>query len=112
MDCIFCKIIAGEIPSTKIYEDEKVYVFEDINPVAPVHILVVPKKHTTDLNELSREDESLLGHMILTAQKLAAEKGMAGGYRLVLNSGVSAGQSVFHLHLHLLAGRQFGWPPG
>jgi len=112
MDCIFCKILAGEIPSTKVYEDELIYAFEDINPVAPVHILVIPKKHIADLNKLGHHDEALLGHMILTAQKLVAQKGMAGGYRLVMNSGVSAGQSVFHLHLHLLAGRQFGWPPG
>ncbi len=112
MDCIFCKIIAGEMPSHKVYEDDTVYAFEDINPVAPMHILVVPKKHMSDVNEISHADEALLGHMILVAQKLVADKGMSGGYRLVMNSGVSAGQSVFHIHLHLLAGRQFGWPPG
>jgi len=112
MVCIFCKIIAGEMPSHKVYEDETVYAFEDINPVAPMHALVVPKKHIADINELSHANEALLGHMILVAQKLVNDRGMSSGYRLVMNSGVSAGQSVFHLHLHILAGRQFGWPPG
>jgi len=112
MDCIFCRIIAEEMPSHKVYEDETIYAFEDINPVAPMHVLIVPKKHIADVNEIGHTDEALLGHMILVAQKLVTDKGMANGYRLVMNSGVSAGQSVFHIHLHLLAGRQFGWPPG
>lgn len=100
------------MPSHKVYEDETIYAFEDINPVAPMHVLIVPKKHIADVNEIGHTDEALLGHMILVAQKLVTDKGMANGYRLVMNSGVSAGQSVFHIHLHLLAGRQFGWPPG
>ncbi len=117
-DCIFCKILRGEIPSKKVYEDEKVYAFHDINPVAPVHILIIPKKHILGIQELQQEDECLVGHMFYVAKKIAQELGLApdgnlsGGYRLVFNVGKDAGQTVFHLHLHLIGGRSMSWPPG
>ena len=117
-DCIFCKIVRGEIPSKKVYEDEQVYAFHDINPVAPVHVLIIPKKHIFGIQELEEEDECLVGHMFTVARKIAKEQELApdeelkGGYRLVFNVGKDAGQSVFHLHLHLIGGRQMSWPPG
>jgi len=117
-DCIFCKIVRGEVPSKRVYEDEQVYAFHDINPVAPVHILIVPKKHITGIQTLEREDECLVGHMFYVARKIAEELGIAPdenlnkGYRLVFNVGKDAGQSVFHLHLHLIGGRKMEWPPG
>ncbi len=117
-DCIFCKIINGEIPSKKVYEDDLVYAFHDINPVAPVHVLIVPKKHVLGIQEISEEDELLVGHMFLVARRIAQDLGLApdealnGGYRLVFNVGKDAGQSVFHLHLHLIGGRSMSWPPG
>ncbi len=117
-DCIFCKIVRGEIPSKKVYEDELVYAFHDINPVAPVHILVIPKKHIKGIHWAQEEDESLIGHLFTVARRVAKELGVApdenlkGGYRLVFNVGEGAGQTVFHLHLHLLGGRSFTWPPG
>lgn len=111
--CPFCNIIQGKIPAKKIYEDEKIFAFEDINPQAPVHILVVPKKHITSLNELSDEDNSLIGYLLLICSRIACEKGLAEhGYRIVTNCGAEAGQSIFHLHFHLLGGRRFRWPPG
>jgi len=107
-DCIFCKIIKGEIPSTKVYEDDKVYAFRDINPAAPVHILIIPKEHICCANELKEAHKELVGHIILTAAKIAKDLGIAeNGYRLVNNCGESAGQTVFHLHFHLLAGDKF-----
>lgn len=107
-DCIFCKIINGEIPSTKVYEDELVYAFRDINPVAPVHILIIPKEHICCANELEDCHKELVGHIILTAAKIAKAEGVAeDGYRLVNNCGAQAGQTVFHLHFHLLAGEKF-----
>lgn len=107
-DCIFCKIINGEIPSTKVYEDELVYAFRDINPVAPVHILIIPKEHVCCANELKDSHKELIGHIILTAAKIAKAEGIADdGYRLVNNCGENAGQTVFHLHFHLLAGSKF-----
>lgn len=107
-DCIFCKIIKGEIPSTKVYEDDLVYAFRDINPVAPVHILIIPKEHICCANELEDSHENLVGHIILTAAKIAKAEGVADdGYRLVNNCGAQAGQTVFHLHFHLLAGDKF-----
>lgn len=107
-DCIFCKIINGEIPSTKVYEDELVYAFRDIAPAAPVHILIVPKEHICCANKLGDEHKELLGHIILTAKKLAEAEGIAdGGYRIINNCGENAGQTVFHLHFHLLAGDKF-----
>ena len=107
-DCIFCKIINGEIPSTKVYEDELVYAFRDINPAAPVHILIIPKEHICCAKELEERHKELVGHIILTAAKIAKAEGVAEeGYRLVNNCGVNAGQTVFHLHFHLLAGGKF-----
>ena len=107
-DCIFCKIINGEIPSTKVYEDELVYAFRDIAPAAPVHILIVPKEHICCANKLEDSHKELLGHIILTAKKLAEAEGIAeDGYRIINNCGENAGQTVFHLHFHLLAGEKF-----
>lgn len=112
-DCLFCKIIAKEIPSKTVYEDDQVVAFEDINPQAPTHILVLPRRHIASLNEVAAADALLVGHLHLVAAKLARERGIAdSGYRTVLNNGRGAGQSVFHLHLHLLGGRGMRWPPG
>lgn len=111
--CIFCKIAAGQIPSKKAYEDEQVLAFYDINAQAPVHVLIIPKKHVPSVLALQLEDDALLGHMFRVAQKLAAELGVAEtGFRLVYNTGVDAGQSVLHIHMHLLGGRELAWPPG
>lgn len=107
-DCIFCKIIGGDIPSKKVYEDDLVYAFCDIAPAAPVHILIVPKEHIKSLDAAKPEHQALLGHILLTAAKLAREQGVAEeGYRIVNNCGENAGQTVFHLHFHLLAGDKF-----
>lgn len=107
-DCIFCKILNGEIPSKKVYEDDLVYAFHDIAPAAPVHVLIIPQKHLAGLNDASPDDAALLGHILLTAQKIAKDLGIQNdGYRLVNNCGESAGQTVFHLHFHLLAGDRF-----
>jgi histidine triad (HIT) family protein len=112
-DCLFCKIARKEIPSNILYEDRLVLAFSDINPQAPVHCLIIPKAHFDTLNEISAEEEQLLGHMTLVATKLAGEQGLREqGYRLVANCLASAGQSVFHIHFHLLGGRTFAWPPG
>ena len=112
-DCLFCRILAKEIPSKTVYEDEQAVAFEDINPQAPTHILVVPRRHIPSLNEVTAEDAPLVGYLHLVAAKLARERGIAeSGYRTVLNNGRGAGQSVFHLHLHLLGGRGMRWPPG
>ncbi|MBI4686370.1 MAG: histidine triad nucleotide-binding protein [Nitrospirae bacterium] len=113
MDCIFCKIIDKKIPSKMVYEDESVYAFEDIHPQAPIHILIVPKKHIDTILEAKAEDNELVGQMFQTANKIADERGVAQrGFRLVLNCNSEAGQSVYHIHLHLLAGRAMHWPPG
>ena len=111
-DCLFCKIIVGEIPSKKVYEDDRSFVFEDINPQAPTHVLIIPKKHIVGLKEAEGADAELLGYCQLVAAKIARERGIEKGYRTVYNVGPGAGQSVFHLHLHLLGGRALGWPPG
>jgi histidine triad (HIT) family protein len=112
-DCIFCKIVAGKLGGPPLYQDEHVTAFRDVNPQAPVHILIVPNKHIVSLNETTDEDQALLGQLVLTAAKLAKTEGVAEeGYRLVINTGAHGGQSVFHLHLHLLAGRRLTWPPG
>ena len=111
-DCLFCRIISGEIPSKKVYADEHIYAFEDINPQAPAHILVVPKKHIRGLKEATAEDAELIGHCHLAAASIARQRGIEDGYRTVLNVGPRAGQSVFHLHVHLLGGRHLQWPPG
>ena len=107
-NCVFCKILAGEIPSKKVYEDDLVYAFHDIAPAAPVHILIIPKEHLCCLNAADSSHQALLGHILLTAQKLAKELGVdESGYRIINNCGENAGQTVFHLHFHLLAGNTF-----
>jgi len=112
-DCLFCKIINGEIPSQKVYEDDKIYAFNDIDPQAPVHFLVIPKEHISSALELSDENAGIVAHVFATIAKLAREMGFAGGgYRVVNNCGVDGGQTVGHLHFHVLAGRNIGWPPG
>jgi histidine triad (HIT) family protein len=111
-DCLFCRIIQGEIPSKKVYEDDRVFVIEDINPQAPTHLLVLPKKHIVGLKEATAADAEIIGYCQLTAAKLARERRIEDGYRTVYNVGPKAGQSVFHLHLHLLGGRGLSWPPG
>lgn len=111
-DCLFCRIISGEIPAKKVYEDEHTYAFEDINPQAPTHVLVVPKKHIRGLKETTSEDAELIGSCQLAAARIARERNIEEGYRTVLNVGPQAGQSVFHLHVHLLGGRSLQWPPG
>lgn len=105
-DCIFCKIIKGEIPSNKVYEDDEILAFKDINPMAPVHILVIPKKHIESTNEISQEDELLIGKMFTVIKKLAKENNLDKGYRIVNNCGEEGGQAVKHLHFHLLGGRK------
>lgn len=113
MDCLFCKIIAGDIPSAKVYEDDKVYAFRDIEPQAPVHILIIPKEHIASANELNEENASVVGHIFAVAAKIAKDEGIAdGGYRIVNNCGQDGGQTVKHLHFHMLGGRSLQWPPG
>jgi len=112
-DCLFCKIAAGDIAPDLIYETESVLVFRDINPQAPLHALVIPRKHIATVNDATAEDAGLIGEMVLAAQHAAAEQGYAEpGYRLVMNCNGDAGQTVFHIHIHLLAGRSLTWPPG
>lgn len=107
--CLFCKIVKGEIPSTKVYEDEFVYAFKDINPEAPVHILVIPKKHIGSINKIEKEDEELIGKIFTTIKKVAKDQGIAeSGYRVVSNCGKDAGQTVMHLHFHILGGKTLG----
>lgn len=111
--CIFCRIIAKKTPSKIVYEDDLVTAFEDVNPQAPVHTLVVPKKHIPDIHSMTEADRDLVGHLFLTAKKIAEDKGLdSKGYRMVINNGAGAGQTVFHIHLHVLSGRHFSWPPG
>jgi histidine triad (HIT) family protein len=112
MSCIFCKIVSGQIPSTAVFEDPQTYAFADINPKAPVHILIVPREHIGSLSEAGREHTPLLGHLLATAAEIARRKGLGNGYRVVVNNGADGGQTVDHLHLHLLGGRQLTWPPG
>lgn len=113
MDCLFCRIIKGEIPAKIIYKDELVVAFNDINPQAPHHLLIVPHKHIPTLNDLHAEDNELIGHMVQTAKMLAKQFSIAeDGYRILMNCNAGAGQTVFHIHLHLLGGRQLTWPPG
>src|SRR5438105_1727447 len=111
-NCLFCKIAAKQIPSKIVYQDDEVFAFEDISPQAPTHILICPRKHFASLNEAVTADQSVLGKLQLVAAQLARERNLLEGYRNVLNNGSGAGQSVFHLHLHLLGGRAFRWPPG
>ncbi len=112
-DCLFCRIIAREIPGAIVYEDDRVLAFNDINPQAPTHVLIVPKRHMATLNELTESDDGLVGEIVRRAAAIAQERGLAaGGYRTVFNTNRDAGQTVFHVHLHLLGGRTFHWPPG
>ena len=112
-DCLFCKIIAGQIPGRFVYEDHELVAIRDINPQAPLHVLIIPRRHIATLNDLSAADDALVGSMFRTAAGLAAQHGYAdSGYRTVFNCNRDAGQSVFHIHLHLLAGRPLTWPPG
>jgi histidine triad (HIT) family protein len=111
-DCIFCKIVSGKIPSTPVYEDELTFAFSDINPKAPVHILVVPREHIKSVEEAEESHRALLGHLMWAAAEIARKKGLAKGYRIVVNNGDEGGQTVDHLHLHLLGGRSLTWPPG
>ena len=112
-DCIFCRIIKGDIPSTNVFRDEQVTAFRDLNPAAPTHILLVPNKHIDSTNMLSSDDEKLIGHLFTTAKQLAAQEGIAeGGYRLIINTNAHAGQTVFHIHLHLLGGAPMKHPMG
>ena len=112
-DCIFCKIVSGEIPSDIVYESDSVVAFNDLNPQAPFHVLIVPKKHIPTLNDMTEEDRELIGGILLTASHLAKENGFSEvGYRTLFNCNRGAGQTVFHVHLHLLGGRPFTWPPG
>lgn len=111
--CLFCKILAGDIPADIIFESDDVIAFRDINPQAPTHALIIPRRHVATINDLDAGDETLVGNLFLAAKKIAADEGIAdAGYRVAMNCNEAAGQTVFHLHLHLLGGRQLGWPPG
>ena len=111
-DCLFCKIGAAQIPAKLVYQDDEIFAFEDIHPQAPTHVLVCPRKHIDSLADVTPSDALLLGRLQLVAAQLAAERQLTAGYRTVMNNGAGAGQSVFHLHLHLLGGRPMRWPPG
>ncbi|MES9993355.1 MAG: histidine triad nucleotide-binding protein [Candidatus Thiodiazotropha sp.] len=112
-DCLFCKFVSGEIETDKVYEDDDLFAFRDINPQAPTHILIIPKRHVATLNDLEPSDYTLMGKLTLAAQKIAKDEGIDNnGYRLVINCNSDAGQSVFHIHMHLLGGRGMSWPPG
>ncbi len=110
-DCLFCNIAAGRIPSKRVFADDRVYAFEDIAPQAPTHILVIPRRHISRLSEMAPEDAALAGELLARTAAIAKERGLTD-FRIVANDGAGAGQSVFHLHLHLLGGRGLGWPPG
>ena len=112
-DCLFCKIIARTIPSTVVYEDDRVMAFNDVDPQAPTHVLIVPKRHIATLNDIGTEDDQIVGELIRRASAIARERGFSEtGYRTVFNTNRGAGQTIFHIHLHLLGGRPLGWPPG
>jgi histidine triad (HIT) family protein len=112
-DCLFCKIISGDIPSNKVYSDDYVYAFHDINPAAPTHVLVIPRKHLSAVNDRSEEHEPLLGALMAAANRIVVQLGLEeSGFRYVINTGSHGGQTVFHLHLHILGGRPLTWPPG
>lgn len=112
-DCLFCKILAGDIPADVIYESDNAIAFRDINPKAPTHVLIIPREHIATINELDAGDEAVVGNLFLVAKQIAKQEGVADdGYRVTMNCNAAAGQTVFHLHLHLLGGRQLGWPPG
>ena len=112
MDCLFCKIVAGEIPADIVYESDTALAFRDINPQAPVHVLVIPRKHIATINDIAEDEQALVGSLYTAAREIAAAEGIADdGYRAVMNCNESAGQSVFHIHLHVLGGKPMGWPP-
>ena len=112
-DCIFCRIVEGTLPADVLYQDPAALAIRDANPQAPTHVLVIPKEHLDSLDDIGRKDEALLGHLLRVASRVANEHGLSdGGYRTVINTGAGAGQSVFHLHIHVLGGREFNWPPG
>ena len=111
-DCLFCKIVSGEIPSQKLYEDDEILAFHDVAPQAPVHFLIVPKKHMDSLNDTSAEDAALLAHIVLKIKEIARDAGLENGYRVVINTGEDGMQSVQHLHVHVLGKRKMMWPPG
>jgi len=111
-DCLFCKIVAGQIPAQIVYEDDEIMAFRDIAPVAPQHILIIPKKHLTGPSAIGEEDEQLIGRLMRIASQVAAENGIGDAFRLVMSNGAAAGQLVFHLHMHILGGRPLHWPPG
>ncbi len=110
--CLFCQIAAGERPATIVYRGDGIVAFRDIHPQAPTHILIIPTKHIVSMAEVTAADEELIGRMITTAKAIAQQENLGNGYRLVINTGAQAGQSVFHLHVHLLGGRAMRWPPG
>ena len=113
MDCLFCRIIAGEVPADIVHSDERCVAFRDTNPQAPVHVLIIPREHMDSLDDASQRDEATLGHLLRVAARVANEEGLSeSGYRTVINTGAGAGQSVFHLHLHVIGGRPLTWPPG
>ena len=113
MSCLFCKIVAGEIPAAKVYEDDRLIAINDINPQAPMHVLVIPKQHIATLNDLAAKDDELVGMMVRAAASIAKDRGVDGpGFRTVFNCNAQAGQTVFHIHLHVLGGRALSWPPG
>jgi histidine triad (HIT) family protein len=112
MDCLFCKILSGEIPAELVYESETAVAFRDINSMAPTHVLVIPRKHISTINDIENDDELIIGSLYTAAREIAAREGIAeDGYRAVMNCNESAGQSVFHIHLHVMGGRSMGWPP-
>jgi histidine triad (HIT) family protein len=111
-ETIFSKIIRREIPADIVYEDDLCLAFRDINPQAPVHILVIPKQAIAQLSDIDSQDHALMGHLLLTVKRVAEQEGLENGYRVVINTGVDGGQTVYHLHLHILGGRQMNWPPG
>jgi len=112
-DCLFCKIVNGDIPSTEVYSDDDVYAFRDINPAAPTHVLVIPKKHLSQVTAATSDDEALMGKLLLRANDIAKELKLdEKGFRYVINTGVDGGQTVYHIHLHILGGRSLSWPPG
>ena len=112
-DCLFCKIVNGDIPADIVYQSDEVVAFRDISPQAPTHVLIIPRRHVATINDLEPGDETTVGNLFLAAKEIASQEGIAEpGYRVAMNCNEAAGQTVFHLHLHLLGGRQLGWPPG
>jgi len=112
MSCLFCKIVEGSIPSAPVYQDDQAYAFADINPKAPVHVLIIPREHISSVAAASEDHRALMGHLLWVAADIARQKGLANGYRIVVNTGEDGGQTVDHLHLHLMGGRGMTWPPG